>query len=97
MLALGLGLSVLAAVGQIDGNLRRAISGNLPDVAPSYFFVDIQQDQIDGFTERLETDPEVSRIESAPMPRGVVTQSTGRPAEEGAGEHWVVRGRRGPP
>ena len=48
VLSLGLGLSVLAAVGQIDGNLRNAITGNLPEVAPSYFFVDIQKDQIDG-------------------------------------------------
>ena len=45
VLSLGLGLSVLSAVGQIDGNLRNAISGELPDIAPSYFFVDIQQDQ----------------------------------------------------
>jgi putative ABC transport system permease protein len=95
VLSLGLGLSVLAAVGQIDGNLRQAISGNLPDVAPSYFFVDIQKDQIDGYTERLENDPAVSRIDSAPMLRGVVTQINGIPAQEVAGDHWVVRGDRG--
>ena len=95
VLALGLGLSVLAAVGQIDGNLRRAISGNLPDVAPSYFFVDIQKDQMPGYTARLEGDPAVSRIESAPMLRGVITQINGRPAREVAGDHWVVRGDRG--
>jgi putative ABC transport system permease protein len=34
VLSLGLGLSVLAAVGQIDGNLRRAIQADLPSVAP---------------------------------------------------------------
>ncbi|KIN75052.1 Efflux ABC transporter, permease protein [Sulfitobacter noctilucae] len=95
VLSLGLGLSVLAAVGQIDGNLRNAISGNLPDVAPSYFFVDIQKDQMPGYTERLENDPAVSRIDSAPMLRGVVTQINGQPADEVAGDHWVVRGDRG--
>ncbi len=95
VLSLGLGLSVLAAVGQIDGNLRNAISGNLPDVAPSYFFVDIQRDQMAGYTERLENDPAVSRIDSAPMLRGVVTQINGRPAKDVAGDHWVVRGDRG--
>ncbi|MBM05071.1 MAG: drug:proton antiporter [Oceanibulbus sp.] len=95
VLALGLGLSVLAAVGQIDGNLRRAIAGNLPDVAPSYFFVDIQKDQMPGYTARLEGDPAVSRIESAPMLRGVITEINGRPAREVAGDHWVVRGDRG--
>ncbi len=95
VLSLGLGLSVLAAVGQIDGTLRNAISGNLPDVAPSYFFVDIQKDQMPGFTERLETDPAVSRLESAPMLRGIITQINGQPAREVAGSHWVLEGDRG--
>lgn len=95
VLSLGLGLSVLAAVGQIESNLRLSIAQDLPDRAPSYFFVDIQPDQIDGFLERVNTDPAVSRVESAPMLRGVVTQINGRPAREVAGEHWVVRGDRG--
>jgi putative ABC transport system permease protein len=95
VLSLGLGLSVLAAVGQIDGNLRQAIAGNLPSIAPSYFFVDIQKDQIEGYTERLENDPGVSRVDSAPMMRGVVTKINDRPAIEVAGDHWVVTGDRG--
>jgi putative ABC transport system permease protein len=95
VLSLGLGLSVLAAVGQIDGNLRQAIAGNLPDIAPSYFFVDIQQSQMEGYTKRLEDDPAVSRIDSAPMLRGVITQINGTPARDIAGDHWVVRGDRG--
>ena len=95
VLSLGLGLSVLAAVGQIDGTLRNAISSNLPDVAPSYFFVDIQKDQMPGFTERLETDPAVSRIESAPMLRGIITRINGQPARKVAGDHWVLDGDRG--
>lgn len=95
VLSLGLGLSVLAAVGQIDGNLRNAIAGDLPEVAPSYFFVDIQKDQMPGFLNRLEGDPAVSRIDSAPMLRGVITRINGRPAAEAAGGHWVIEGDRG--
>jgi putative ABC transport system permease protein len=95
ILSLGLGLSVLAAVGQIDANLRSAIERDLPERAPAYFFVDIQNDQIDGFLKRLADDPAVSRVEDAPMMRGVITQINGRPAREVAGEHWVVRGDRG--
>ena len=95
ILSLGLGLSVLAAVGQIDANLRSAIERDLPERAPAYFFVDIQNDQIDGFLQRLADDPAVSRVEDAPMMRGVITQINGRPAREVAGEHWVVRGDRG--
>lgn len=95
VLSLGLGLAVLASVGQIDGNLRRSFAEELPAVAPSYFFVDIQPDQIDGFNARLDGDPQVSRVEAAPMLRGIITQINGKPAEEVAGGHWVVRGDRG--
>lgn len=95
VLSLGLGLSVLAAIGQIDGNLRSAIERDLPDVAPSYFFVDIQRDQMPGYLERLENDPAVSRIDSAPMLRGIITRINGRPAAETAGTHWVLQGDRG--
>ncbi|TDL76248.1 FtsX-like permease family protein [Palleronia sediminis] len=95
ILSLGLGLTVLAAVGQIDRNLRDAIERDLPEVAPSYFVVDIQSDQIDGFTDRLEGDPGVSRVEAAPMLRGIVTEINGRDAREVAGDHWVLDGDRG--
>ena len=95
VLSLGLGLTVLAAVGQIDGNLRSSFSNDLPEVAPGYFFVDIQPDQIAGFRERLDTDEAVSRVDTAPMLRGIITQINGRPAEEVSGGHWVTRGDRG--
>ncbi|MFD1511553.1 ABC transporter permease [Lacimonas salitolerans] len=95
VLSLGLGLSVLAAVGQIDGNLRGAIANDLPEQAPSYFFLDIQRDQIDGLTTRLADDPAVSKTENAPMLRGVITRINDRPAAEVAGDHWVIQGDRG--
>ena len=95
VLSLGLGLAVLAAIGQIDGNLRRAFNSELPAVAPSYFFVDIQPDQIDGFRARLADDPAVSKVEAAPMMRGIITKIDGQDAQAVAGGHWVVRGDRG--
>jgi putative ABC transport system permease protein len=95
ILSLGLGLTVLAAVGQIDSNLRSAIDRDLPARAPSYFFVDIQQDQIDGFLERLAGDPAVSKVESAPMLRGILTLINGKSAIEASGNHWVTQGDRG--
>lgn len=95
VLSLGIGLSVLAAVGQIDGNLRRAIASELPAIAPSYFFVDIQKGQMPGFIERINGDVAVSRMESAPMLRGIITWINDRPAAETAGDHWVLDGDRG--
>ncbi|MCA0962827.1 ABC transporter permease [Salipiger bermudensis] len=95
VLSLGLGLSVLAAIGQIDGNLRAAINRDLPEIAPSYFFVDIQPGQIDGYLARLEGDDAVTRVDTAPMLRGVITEINGVDAQQVAGDHWVVRGDRG--
>jgi putative ABC transport system permease protein len=95
VLSLGLGLSVLAAIGQIDGNLQSAITRDLPAEAPTYFFVDIQKDQVDGFLARTAGDPGVSRVENAPMLRGVITRINDRPAAETAGDHWVLQGDRG--
>jgi putative ABC transport system permease protein len=70
--------------GQIDANLRAAIQRDLPEVAPSYFFVDIQPDQLQPFLDRVENDPAVSRVDTAPMLRGIITASTAS-----------ARGRRG--
>jgi putative ABC transport system permease protein len=94
ILSLGLGLSVLAAVGQIDWNLRQAIATDLPTRAPAFFFIDIQPDQIDAFLDRVTTDPQVTEVETAPMLRGVVTRINDKPAREVV-DHWVVRGDRG--
>ena len=95
VLSLGLGLTVLAAVGQIDSNLRAAIQRDLPAVAPAYFFIDIQRDQLPGFRDRVTGDPGVTRVDTAPILRGFVTRINGRPAREVAGEHWVLHGDRG--
>ena len=95
VLSLGLGLTVLAAVGQIDTNLRSAIAQDLPEVAPSFFVVDIQNAQLEEFRARIEAIDTVESIESAPMLRGVITQINGRPAAEVAGDHWVLGEDRG--
>ena len=94
VLSLGLGLAVLAAVGQVESNLRTSIARDLPEVAPSYFFVDIQNDQLEGFRARLDSDADVSRVQTAPMMRGVITRINGTPSEEFP-DHWVLRGDRG--
>lgn len=95
MVSIGLGLSVLAAIGQVDGNMRGAISDQLPDVAPSYFIVDIQSSQMPDFLDRVNNDDAISEVESAPMLRGIITRINDQPAREVAGEHWVIQGDRG--
>ena len=95
IVSLGLGLSVLAAVGQVDAGLRGAIARDLPKTAPAFFAIDIQPDQLAAFRDRLTGMPDVTKVETAPMLRGVITEINGRPAREVAGDHWVLRGDRG--
>ena len=95
ILSLGLGLSVLAAVGQVDTALRSAIAQDLPDVAPAYFMIDIQNTQRDDFMALLDDLGTVEKIDTAPMLRGVITEINGQNARQVAGEHWVLRGDRG--
>lgn len=94
VLSLGLGLTVLAAIGQVDRNLQGFVRGALPDVAPAFFFVDIQPGQMDAFA-RTVAGRGATGIETAPMLRGIITGIGGRPAEEVAGGHWVLQGDRG--
>lgn len=95
VLSLGLGLSVLAAVGQVDWNLRSLVARDLPERAPAFFVVDIQNDQLDGFLATARSTPGVSDVETAPMLRGIITRINDRPAREVAGSHWALNGDRG--
>ena len=95
-MSLGLGLTVLAAIGQVDSNLRSVITQDLPDRAPAFFFVDIQNDQLDGFLSESHATEGVDDIETAPMLRGIITRINDVPAREAVGRpHWALRGDRG--
>lgn len=95
ILSLGLGLTVLASVGQIDSNMRGAITEELPKQAPAFFFLDIQNTQREGFLEIANNDEGVTRIDTAPMLRGIITGVNGQPAAEVFGDHWALQGDRG--
>ena len=49
LVSVGLGLSTLVAVALIQGNVQREILDQLPADAPSFFFVDIQDNQLARF------------------------------------------------
>lgn len=97
-LSLGLGLSLLVALALIDGNLRRELTGNLPERAPNFFFVDIQGTEIDAFRQRVETLAPEGKLIEVPMLRGRILALNGTEVEklevppEG---RWVLRGDRG--
>ena len=95
LLAIGIGLAVLATIAQIDGNLRTSINNDLPEVAPSYFVIDIQKSQIEEVRQILNSYEGVTSFDEAPMLRGIITKINNSLASELAGDHWVIRGDRG--
>jgi putative ABC transport system permease protein len=98
VLSLGLGLTVLVTISQIDGNLRRQFLAALPDHAPSFFFLDIPSAQADHFSMFLQSVAPDAHIERVPMLRGRIVAARGVKAEDlkpAGNAEWVLHGDRG--
>jgi putative ABC transport system permease protein len=98
VLSFGLGLSVLAAVAQIHGNLSAQIMERLPVEAPAYFFIDIQPDQAREFDRVASAVPGVGEVKRVPSLRGRIASINGVPVDQAnvAPEaQWAIRGDRG--
>ncbi|MBV6657760.1 MAG: ABC transporter permease [Devosiaceae bacterium] len=98
ILSLGLGLTLLVALALIDANLRRQLTGSIPEVAPSFFFLDIQNSQIDGFRDLVSDAAPDATLETVPILRGRLVALQGIPAAEFEAPpeaSWVLRGDRG--
>ena len=98
VLSLGLGLTVLVAIALIEGNMNRQIQDSIPAQAPAYFFIDIQSDQIDEFSELLNNIPGAHDLMKVPFIRGRITQMKGMDPEQALikeEEAWMIRGDRG--
>ncbi len=98
MLSVGLGLSTLATVALIQHNIRAQILEQMPSAAPSFFFVDIQNEQMDRFRDLAHSVPGAVEIRDVPSLRARVTAIKGVPAEQAdvAPETaWALKGDRG--
>lgn len=98
VLSLGLGLTLLVGIALIQGNLARQIDERLPKEAPSFFFVDIQPDQVEGFEQTVKAVPGAGEIRRVASLRGRISQVNGVPADKISAspeQRWVLRGDRG--
>jgi len=98
VLSLGLGLTLLVALALIDGNLRRELTGNIPERAPNFFFVDIQKADLEGFRDILARQSPKGKLEEVPMLRGRILAFNGNDVAKmdvPPGGRWVLRGDRG--
>ncbi|MGJ5177816.1 ABC transporter permease [Bradyrhizobium oligotrophicum] len=98
VLSLGLGLAVLVTITQIDGNLRRQFLAQLPEQAPSFFFIDVPSGEADRFRDFLKTLAPQSTVDDVPMLRGRIVSARGVRAEDlkaTAETEWVLQSDRG--
>ena len=98
LLSAGLGLSTLAAVALIQGNMQHQIQEQLPGNAPSFFFIDIQNDQLPRFEAIVRSQPGVTSMEQVPSLRARVVAVKGVPVDRVVATPdtaWALRGDRG--
>ena len=96
--SLGLGLTALAAVVLIDGNMREMIGHNLPANAPAFFFLDVPAKRIEDFKKTVTSTPGVVRMEYVPSIRGRIVRINGVPADQAEvtpDAQWALRSERG--
>jgi putative ABC transport system permease protein len=98
VLSLGLGLTVLVTITQIDRNLQRQFMAQLPEKAPSFFFVDIPTAEAERFDAFLHAQVPGGKIERVPMLRGRIVEARGLKVEElkpSTDAAWVLQSDRG--
>jgi putative ABC transport system permease protein len=97
LVSLGLGLGTLAAVALIEGNIRNQVLGELPEAAPSFFFIDIQNEQLPRF-EQIVRAQGVTDFHQVPSLRARIVALKGVPVDQvhvTPGSEWGLRGDRG--
>ncbi|MEQ8746182.1 FtsX-like permease family protein [Pyruvatibacter sp.] len=98
VLSLGLGLTLLVSISLIDGNITRQVATQLPERAPSFFFLDLQKGQVAGFNDILDRTQGVTNVNQVAMIRGPITAVNGVSAndvEATPDTRWALRGDRG--
>ncbi|MGH7105337.1 MAG: ABC transporter permease [Acetobacteraceae bacterium] len=75
--SIGLGLAALGAVALIEGNLEHALLSQIPKSAPSFYFIDIQDDELAKFRELMTLTPGVEAFSEVPMMRARIIAVNG--------------------
>ncbi len=98
LVSIGLGLSTLAAVALIQGNLRRQVAEQMPAHAPSFFFIDLQDAQLPQFRSILASIGGVGAVSDVPSLRARMVAVKGVAVDRlkvAPDSAWALRGDRG--
>lgn len=98
IVALGLGLTLLATVSLLNQTLQHQVVDSLPATAPSFFFIDIQPNEAKAFDATIHAFKNARDYKRTPMIRGRITALNGVPAAHAKvapQARWVLSGDRG--
>ena len=98
VVALGLGLTLLATVSLLDRTIAAQVHDSLPGKAPTFFFVDIQPDEISAFDATIKKFKSAEDYKRTPMIRGRIVSLKGVAAKDAKvdpGSRWALNGDRG--
>jgi putative ABC transport system permease protein len=82
LLSAGAGLTVLVAVAEIRGNLLDEFTGAVPAAAPSFYFIDIQPDDLPKFQAALAATGAAHDVQTMPSLRARILAVAGTPVEQ---------------
>ena len=95
VMSLGLGLTLFATLAVVEGNLRNQINRGVPDKAPAFYFLDIQDYQRAPFEDLARSIDGVKEVATTPYVRATITHIDGVRADEAGvdeGSRWLLQG-----
>ena len=98
IMALGLGLALFVTLALTDQIISTELRSGLPDKAPAFFFLDVQNPELQNFETALKAQAGIIDMSNSPMLRGRITKIKGISAETykaTADTAWVLKGDRG--
>ena len=98
VISLGLGLALLVTVLEVDANLRQQFAAALPERAPSFYFLDIPNQDAERFDDFVRAQAPRATLVRVPMLRGRIVAARGTKAEDlkpKPDAAWVLQSDRG--
>ena len=98
IMSLGLGVTLLLTLAMVGTNFKREIGKSIPEIAPDYFFVGIQQNEKDTFVQKILNMEKDVNLEVVPIITSGITKINGKdpktfikPSND---SYWVIRSER---
>ncbi len=98
IMSLGLGVTLLLTLSMVGTNFKREIGKSIPEIAPDYFFVGIQQNEKDTFVQKVLSMEKDVNLEVVPIITSGITKINGKdpktfikPTND---SYWVIRSER---